>query len=313
MLAYVLYYQVLAKDNIQDLYLVFVEQLTIQNAIWMVLAVMLMPINWFLETLKWKILVQNFDDISLWQAYKAVFAGVTFSIFTPNRVGEYGGRILLIKPENNWKAIIATLVGSFSQLLILLSMGLMGLVYFSFQFLAIDPFVIQGIGLLGVALICLMLFCFFNVNLIIPLAKKIPFANYLKKFVKDIQVLRNYSSKELGPVLIFAFLRYSVYSLQYFLILKFFGLEIALLPGLAAIATIFLLQTSFPLPPLMGLLIRGEVALFVFSFFSENDLAILASTFSLWIINLIIPALIGTLFVMNVNWLKSLGYEKDRS
>jgi len=53
---------------------------------------------------------------------------------------------------------------------------------------------------------------------------------------------------------------------------------------------------------------RGEVALFVWGNFCDNELSILASTFSLWVINMIIPALIGIFFIMNINVLKSLGY-----
>ena len=79
------------------------------------------------------------------------------------------------------------------------------------------------------------------------------------------------------------------------------------------IATIYLLQTSVPLPPLMGLFVRSEVALFVWGMYSANEIAILAATFGLWILNLLIPALIGTVFMLNINVLKSLGYEKSNA
>jgi hypothetical protein len=71
-----------------------------------------------------------------------------------------------------------------------------------------------------------------------------------------------------------------------------------------------LLQTAIPLPPIVGLLARGEVALKIWGISSQNDLSILAATFTLWVINLIIPALIGLVFILRLNFLKSLGYQQ---
>ena len=71
----------------------------------------------------------------------------------------------------------------------------------------------------------------------------------------------------------------------------------------------FFVQASIPLPPVMGLLARGEIALFIWGFFSEDQVAILAATFTLFVINIAIPALFGMAFIVQANILKSLGYE----
>ena len=142
----------------------------------------------------------------------------------------------------------------------------------------------------------------------VPFVKRLPLAKYLQPYIKHLNVLRNYKRKELSWVLLFAFLRYATYTMQYYLMLMYFGVEVPLITGIACIATIFLLQTSIPLPPIMGLLVRGEVALLVWGNFSENELSILSATFSLWVINMILPALIGIFFIVNINILKSLGY-----
>ncbi len=314
-LAWVIYYQVIARDRAVELWTTFVASLSWAKAGWLIAAIGLIPVNWAFETLKWKHLIHTFERLSFWKMYKAVLAGVTFSVFTPNRIGEYAGRVLFVKAENNWKAVVATLVGSFSQLLVLLSVGLFGLVYFVWQFLELEVYVLQGVMWLGVALVGLMLFCFYNVDLIVPIVKRLPLAGYLKPYVRHVSVLRNYESATLSRVLCFALARYATYSLQYYLMLMYFGVEVSLLPGLACIAAIFLLQTSIPLPPLMGLLMRGEVALFVWGHFCGNELSILAATFGLWVINMILPALMGIIFIVNINVLKSLGYaeNKDRS
>ncbi len=313
LLAGVIYRQIIARENIDSLWEAFRNSLTWSSWPWLVLTLILMPLNWAFETQKWRILIQNFEALPFGRAYQAVFSGVTLSLFTPNRVGEYGGRILFLSPENNWKGVIATLVGSYAQLLILLSAGLLGTLYFAQAHQLLETFFLPLFFFLGLALIGLLLFCFFNIDLIVPIAKRIPFIYRFRKVLKHVRLLESYSTQELSRALIYAAARYGVYALQYYLLIRFFSIEVPLMEGLTGIATIYLLQTSIPLPPLMGLLVRGEVALFVWRMYSANEIAILAATFGLWILNLIVPALVGTAFMLKINVLKSLGYEKKNA
>lgn len=313
LLAWVIYKNVFGKQDANEIWRLFLENLKKQNISWLVLAILLMPVNWIFETLKWRVLIESIEKLSFKRSFAAIISGVTLSIFTPNRIGEYGGRVLFVKPKNNWKSVIATLVGSFSQLLVILSMGMIGFVYFAGKYFDVENHLLQGVFSIMVALIGMMFFGFYNIELVIPFFKKIPHIYKLRRFFKDITVLRNYDSKTLSKALGFAFLRYAVYTLQYLLLLYFFGINITLIQGLSGIATIFILQTSIPLPPLVGLLARSEIALLVWGIFSSNELSILASTFVLWILNLIIPALFGAVFIANINVLKSLGYDKRKN
>ncbi|WP_374166426.1 hypothetical protein [Arcticibacter sp. MXS-1] len=61
---------------------------------------LLMLVNWILEAMKWKFLVKRIETISLWKAVESVFCGLTWAIFTPNRIGEYGGRVFFFRPES---------------------------------------------------------------------------------------------------------------------------------------------------------------------------------------------------------------------
>jgi len=113
--------------------------------------------------------------------------------------------------------------------------------------------------------------------------------------------------------LLYATMRYGVYTFQYYLMLRFYGIDAPVLAALSGIATIYLMQTSIPVPPLFGLFARGEIALFVWGFFSTNELNILAASFTLFLINLSIPALLGSVFIVQTNVMKSLGYENDQT
>ena len=123
-------------------------------------------------------------------------------------------------------------------------------------------------------------------------------------------MLRQYERRELFEALFWSFARYVIYSLQYYFMLRFFGIDVPFLRAASCIATIYLLQTSIPLPPVVGLLARGEVALKIWGLFTHNDLSILAATFSLWVINLIIPAFIGLVFILKANFFQTKKNEK---
>ncbi|GJM31645.1 MAG: hypothetical protein DHS20C18_06460 [Saprospiraceae bacterium] len=251
--------------------------------------------------------------MSLGKAVGAILAGVTISMFTPNRIGEYGGRILAVEARHNWTAVLASLVGSFAQLLALLGFGMFGAFFFLQNKLNPEPYVLYSSFLLGFSLVLILGFIYFNVDLIIPLIRRFPLGKWRRPVLKQLLALRYYHRPLLFRAFFLAFFRYAVYCLQYYLMLRFFGLYAPFWAAFSGIATIFLIQTSIPLPPLMGLMARGEIALLVWSDYSDNTLGILAATFLLFIINLSVPALLGAGIIVKTNVLKSLGYEQNSS
>ncbi len=313
LLIWAIYAQVFQKEDAGLLWRNFLNHFHTQNLPWLIAVVLLVPVNWGFETFKWQVLIKNFLKQSFWKSYKAILGGITISIFTPNRIGEYGGRILFVEAKYNWKAVVATLVGSLGQLLVLLSLGLIGTLYFVYEYVGEELYILQIIFFLGIVLVAVMVFGFFNIDLIVNLISRIPRSYKLRRYIRHVNILRKYSNKDLAHSLLYALLRYMTYSVQYFLMLRFFGIEVAFFAALAGIATIFFLQTSVPLPPVMGLLTRGQIALYVWGFFADNNADILGASFGLFIINLVVPALLGMMLIVKINVLKTLGYENGNS
>ena len=50
--------------------------------------------NWFFEILKWQELVSSIKKISFKQALEQCLGSLTASLFTPNRIGEYGAKAI---------------------------------------------------------------------------------------------------------------------------------------------------------------------------------------------------------------------------
>ncbi len=319
--SFFIYYEIFYKKNGVELWNTYQTQLQDSNPWWIAVAFFLMPINWLLEALKWRRLADVFEHFSVWLAFKAVLAGAAIGIFTPNRVGEYGGRLLFTPKEKAIETVVATLLGSFSQLLALLGGGLIGLYFFLEMFFPELHYIVLLLFVASLVGYGIILFFFYNVDLLLNAFKRIYYFlenkillrfsenkyfqigfSLVKGWLKHVKVLRNFTTKQLSEALLMAFLRYIVYSLQYFCVLQFMGIHVEIGISAACIATIFLLQTCLPLPPVTGLFARGGTAVYIWGFSSANEVAVLATTFGLWIINIIIPALLGLYFILRKNY-----------
>ncbi len=306
-LMYSLYKQIYGRDDFDEIWAAFRGQLSGENIIFLVMTFVLLPINWAFETGKFHLLAQRFEKISYKRAYRGVLMGVTLSVFTPNRIGEYGGRMMVVQPGGRAKAAIVTIVGSLAQMIALLGFGVIGLVYLSISHLEMEAYVVYMLGFMGGLAVLLMLLAYFQIDLIVPIIRRIP---YVRRFVDHVLFLKEYSSSELLRVLGFACLRYGVYTLQYYFLTQFFGIDVGFVQSIGTIAVIFLVQTSVPLPPVLGLLVRGEVALTLWALNGVNQVAILATTLTLWCINIVVPALVGMMFILLMDVVKTWKHEK---
>lgn len=310
-LGWAVYHQVWSREDAGALWHTFADHWSGSGKWLLWAAVFLVPVNWGLESQKWRCLLCRFIPISFWQSYRAILAGVAISLFTPNRMGEYGGRVLGVEARHGWKAVLATLVGSMSQWLVLFGMGFFGLAIFSSYVAFRNEAILPGLFAAGALLVGFLAYLFFHLYRLPHWLRRIPFYRYFHRYFRMVALVHRYRKRDLGKVLSLAGLRYLTYSVQYFLLLQFLGVDVSPWVGFAGISTLFLFQTSLPLPPVVGLLARGEAALFVWGPFSDQPLSILAASYGLFIINLSVPALLGAIVIVQTNVSKLLGYEKE--
>jgi hypothetical protein len=283
-------------------------------AIYLVFAILLMPLNWVLEGMKWRLFLSGPYSLSLRQALRAIFTGLTFALFTPFRLGDYVGRILAVEPDRNGPVVVATLAASLCQLLVLLLCGGVGLFYFASQVLTFSPrdykyFLISG--LLGTII---LLLCILYIRDLVQFAlRQKVIRAYKDKLQPLAQMLDDYDVRTFAKALLLALLRYLVYLSQFVLLLYFGKVSVPMVLAYAGVASIFLIQTSLPLPPALGLLARSEVALLIWSPFTTDPLPVLFASFGLFVINLALPSLIGLGALLRINVLESLGYGKTKN
>ncbi|MFN2438787.1 MAG: lysylphosphatidylglycerol synthase domain-containing protein [Chitinophagaceae bacterium] len=134
-LCYFIYHQIQNQPYLEDSWLHVKETFQTGEIFYLIFAFLLMPVNWGLEAFKWKLAVSIVHNLNFWQAFKAVLSGVSFSVTTPNRIGEYLGRIMYMPEGKRLKIIPITLIGSLSQILITLAFGTAGVFILRFHLL----------------------------------------------------------------------------------------------------------------------------------------------------------------------------------
>lgn len=270
--------------------------------------VVLMLFNWGIEALKWKLLMKPLEDIGFFRAVKAIFAGVAFALNTPNRIGEYGGRILYIKEGNRIKAVTLTLIGSFSQLIVTLVFGVVGLLVMQNDIITIPVFKPFQWGLkwlpfvVSIITIALLLL-YFKTSKVIARIEKVRF---LKKWVKYFSLLEDVSLNILLKVLGLSIVRFLIFCLQYHFLLQVMHVQIDGFIGFWLVTIVFLMLAIWPTIALLELGLRWEYNLLLFGLFSSNAIGIYAVATGIWLINLVLPAIIGTLFMLSVKVFKEV-------
>jgi hypothetical protein len=62
----------------------------------------------------------------------------------------------------------------------------------------------------------------------------------------------------------------------------------------------FLALAIIPTIALAELGVRGKLSIFLFGMFSTNTLGIVLTASTIWLINLVVPALAGSLFILGI-------------
>lgn len=260
--------------------------------------VLLMLVNWSLEVVKWKYLSNRIEEISWIKAIKSVFCGLTWAIFTPNRIGEYGGRILVLKPGHRASGAVAMGVGQFAQLVLTSVFGALSIAWFVSTYLPTPTSVKFGIWILAIIYALAFVIFYFNVHWIDYLVGKIKFLKKIKPF---FSVLEEYSANELGYVLLLSAARFFIFTSQYVILMLVILPELPFVSMVLMIFILFFVQSALPSLDIFDFSVRSLVASNLYSYITTQEIAVMAIVSCIWFVNLILPAIIGSFFVMNVN------------
>ncbi len=274
------------------------ELYKISNIYYLLFVFILMIINWGIESYKWKLSINKITRISFLKACTAILSGISVSIFMPNRTGEFVGRIFFLKPENRVKGAIASIITSYSQLIATIIFGSIGIFLLELLY-PVNVLNEHGInGLINISIFVFATICtliFFKIKWFMFFFENWKF---LKRYSDSAQLLNVYKFKDLFSFLILSIIRYFVFLLQFYLLIKVFNINISFLQSLIASAITFYVSTIIPTFAIAEIGIRGSVAVIFLGFFSSMYSEIILASTLLWLINIGLPAVIGNIFIV---------------
>lgn len=277
----------------------------------LILALVFMPLNWGIEAFKWQLLISYVEKVSYVNSFRSVLTGISMSLFTPNRIGEFFGRVFTLKLNDPFKGVLLTIAGSVSQLMATLLFGLLASLFFIRKYFNISEtwqwFFFAGIALFALIISLLMVMLFLRAPVLSAKVHSIIRPGW-KRIHEYIAVLQSVRRSTLLKVLLLSMLRYIVFSMQFYILLRAFNLGIPFLSAFVLISMTYFVMTAIPTVALVDMGIRGSVAIFfISSYFSDTALVatqILSATTLIWIINLALPALLGLLFINRLTILR---------
>lgn len=283
------------------------ELLNGKNVWLLVLAAFMMVVNWTIEARKWQLAVASLQRLSLTRSLLAVFSGTALAFFTPNRVGEYVGRILYLDEGKRLEAIPVSLICSLAQMLVTFGGGIAGLICLRR--------VIGGRGdammlrawmdailLMSVLITIFLTLLYFRIGALPRLLARFRGLDKLRRYVHALGEVRGFI---LCRILLLSLLRYLVFMIQYYLLFRVFGVILNGWQVFWSVSVIFLVLAVIPtIAILTDLGVRWKASTEVVMLFSSNTVGILAASMAIWIINLVIPALIGSLLLLRIKIFK---------
>lgn len=270
------------------------EAVEVQNPLFFVLALLLMPVNLGLEAVKWRLLLAKGVQLPLPQALRAVMSGLTLGIFTPGRLGEFAGRLYYLPPRYRVKGTVATLAGSLAQLVMYYLLAAVALLT-NPAVLPLAPFWFWLLATLLVLAALALLLIYFRVDGLVFWLHKIPFSFPFKSWLR---LGARFERRPQWWVLFLAALRYAVVMVQLYVLMLFMGFSPDFTAALQLIPLLFLGQVLLPSFVLTDLGIRGGLAVFFLGDWAGSPWLAILPSYLLWLINVLLPAGLGWLSLL---------------
>lgn len=240
------------------------DTLNMERIGWLICALILFPLNLFLEAVKWRFLLKDIHPISYAEASRQVYCGYVGAFVTPYRVGDYPARAMDLGDKTLWgKATVLGFVGGAAQTIVIILFGIFPSIYYLNHNLNV-VWVFLGV------VICMAVILF------------------APRLIKE-----KFSFTTLLGAMGWSALRYAVFSWQLYAALLFVGAPMTLLDALSVIPLYYMLVTVTPNMPAADLGIRGGWAMVLFDRYTTIPLITLAILL-IYIINTLLPTIIGS-------------------
>ena len=251
-----------------------------QSILGILLILLFSVLNRFLEILKWQNLAGFVKPISVAESTKQVLAALTLGVFTPVGLGEYAGKALYFEKSKTSEIIFLNLLCNGIQMVATVFFGILGMLFLGYYLWS-----------LGIFAIALAFFLFFYLT-------KNKNINGLS--IKDFFLKINKIPKAIHQKNIFlGFARYLVFTHQYYFLLLAFDVNLPYFILFATVTTVYFLASIVPSFQFLDFALKGGLSIYFFKMLGVNDWIIIFITSLMWFLNVALPVVIGSFYVLN--------------
>jgi uncharacterized protein (TIRG00374 family) len=252
-------------------------------------------LNIFLQYSKWRLTcVEVLGIKDRLKIFRSLFFGLSAGIITPLRIGEYFGRGIEFRDKSLVQATVATLIDKFFPLLMVASLGSVSSLLFIYFYYNVSIYIVLSLFIL--------IFTFFYLLIILLLSNKfwnsILFSKLnssvkLKPFLEKLRIFESLDRTYFFKMLVISFLFYLCFLIQYALLVSAFSNHFDFVHYLWAANLIMFAKTIIPPISFGELGIREGASVYFLTQMGETASVGFNASILLFIINLLIPALIG--------------------
>ena len=273
-------------------------------------AALLVPVNWGIEALKWHVLLER-KRSSIGQSYREVIVGATWGFLTPNRSGDAVARVALLPAADRARGLRSFGWSAWSQAGMTLTFGAMAWTWI--LNVPLQPIGISANGILGLqshggmgALEIVPWIAFagtigwwslgwannrFGQKMMMRLGKRIRLPHWLHAQSADSAAM---TRSHLPLILMLSALRYGVFACQFVLGLMAYGFN-GFPEMIGAVALVYWGNMIIPTAALAEMGIREALIVLVIQPQPEMVVPLITGTFAIWMLNLVLPALLGAI------------------
>ncbi len=267
------------------------------------IAVLLLIPNLFLQYKKWEIVCKALlKEKSKRNILLSLFYGFSAGLSTPMRLGEYVGRAIPFSNKNIVELTVATFIDKLFPILIVLFLGSVSSIIFIRVFYHVSNFITIGLFLVLFAAFYFIFMIFndsdFWKNYLFNKMKKI---KVLEKYANQFSTVNKLSSVTIGKITTISFVFYFTYILQFAFLLFAFNNSFSILNYIWIGIMVMFAKKFISFLSIGDLGVREATAVYFAGSLGVPEVSAFNASIFIFIINLVIPSLIGLILLLKRN------------
>ena len=266
------------------------------NKVNVLIALGLVPVNLFLQALKWRILLKSvITKVKLLDVTASILVGFTLGLVTPGRLGEFA-RGLAVKDAPPIQVVGLSVIDKFYNLSCTALAGGLAVITLPGMILQQGPIMITSAAIIYAAgafvTVYLLLHPGFIRGILYSISLMLPKRDKVKAFIECFDGI---SQERAQSVLLISMIFYLTFIVQFFLLVNAFEV-LPLIEGMRGLPAIFFAKTFLPVS--IGGLGVGELASIRFlGLFDIDPASAFNASLILFSFNVLAPGLAGIIFV----------------